>query len=47
MIELKDNQLIISFPEVHPDAKACIDFKEPCVCPMMTATTDCLRDGII
>ncbi|MGC6505699.1 MAG: vWA domain-containing protein [Coraliomargaritaceae bacterium] len=27
MIELKDNQLIISFPEVHPDAKACIDFQ--------------------
>ncbi len=27
MIELKDNQLIISFPEVHPDAKASIDFQ--------------------
>ena len=27
MIELKDNQLIISFPEVHPLAKASIDFQ--------------------
>lgn len=27
MIELKDNQLIISFPEIHPDAKASIDFQ--------------------
>ena len=27
MIELKNNQLIISFPEVHPDAKASIHFQ--------------------
>ena len=27
MIELKDNKLIISFPEIHPDANAIIDFK--------------------
>ena len=27
MIELKDNKLIISFPEIHADAKATIDFQ--------------------
>jgi len=27
MIEIKDNQLLISFPEVHPDATATIEFQ--------------------
>ena len=41
MIELKNNSLSFSFPEIHPDARLDIEFSGRCGFQMMGPITPC------